>query len=134
MDKLENKDNSSKIIVKQTVKKLFEVGIRLYVAIPSNTKNGSVLIYLRFKNILKTIAKEFRDNDLELQRLEEFLTKGVNITSIYLFGKEGNSDKCPKCTERKVYYLDLEESLRRLLPNIWSHIHLESLNETLYDS
>jgi hypothetical protein len=41
-----------------SVKKLFESGIRLFAAYPSDAKNGSRYIYLKLKNILPKILKE----------------------------------------------------------------------------
>jgi hypothetical protein len=104
------------------IRKLFQSGIHLYGAYPSNINNGSHNVYLKFKNILSKLASKLSEK--ELDQLEHYIGQGLMVDDIFIFGKQGGASTCCKCLKEKYYHADLDEKLRVRLPKVWQHLHL----------
>jgi hypothetical protein len=71
---------------------------------------------------------------VELANVERYINRGINVDSIVIRTKGKGASRCPKCPIKKTFFRDIDDKLRATLPKIWKFIHMESLNETLYDS
>jgi hypothetical protein len=84
------------------------------------------------KNVLSKIHNKIEEK--EFHQLENFISKGILVDDIFIFGKQGGASVCPKCTKNKIRYTALDDKLRVRVPKIWKHLHLDSLNDVLFDS
>jgi hypothetical protein len=66
--------------------------------------------------------------------LEDYINQGINIDSVVIRNKGRGASRCPRCPTKKTFYRDYDDKLKKILPKIWKFIHLESLNDILYDS
>ena len=66
-----------------------------------------------------------KKNDFNIDHsFYKWLTSGIMLNPVVVFGKAGSSSTCPKCKPTKKVWVNISDSLRDSSPEIWKLINL----------
>lgn len=66
--------------------------------------------------------------------LERYISSGLEVNNVLIFGKGHTSSACHKCEEHKAIFLEVDNDFRLRAPRIWQILHSKATNQVYYDS
>ena len=85
----------------------------MFASYPINAENGPNPVFVRLKKVLGCIKDGLSDTkypitDKEINELEGFVSSGLCLNNIFIFGRASLAETCPKCKDSKKVYVDLD--------------------------